>query len=180
MRIGAVLLALLLSQAATLSAPASPEEMPPSLDATSVARQLAGINRSLETISAALASLLEQHETIVLLRRIDIEERRLSPLGEQLRRVRDEAESRKEEISRLEAMIEEAEERLSEAIRSGSEADREALQQEKKQIESILQLQEEQLAGLDLRIREAEDDLARGRRAIRILDEQLQERLGEP
>ena len=146
-------------------------------DIARLSEELAAVNRSLGEIARTLEALLRNQKVDLLIKRIELEERRLSPLGQELRGTRSRVRSSTEEIARLENLLEQEENAIDQMVREGRDAPDSPERQMLPRIEAELKLQREQLEATEHRVIDLENDVARGRDQIAILDEQLQELL---
>ena len=167
--------ALFLNWAAATQA----QETPPADDQTTfLLEEVAGLNRSLEEIATLLSLLLKQQHVDILIKRIELKERRLSPLQSELRGTQDERTSVQEEIKGLEAFRKETERQLDEQAQTGLDT----LDSDERRMLREMELRSERLTErlerLDQRAIELENDFAASREEITILDEMLAEQLG--
>lgn len=142
-----------------------------------LARELARLNRSLDRIVGLMEDSASYDRVELVLRRIDLKERRLAPLEAQMRRVDTQIFDHKSEIKRMEQMVEEHEDLLDDEIRDGTDRPgsdtRQYMHQLPQAVASITARYEE----LQLRQRRLEDELGDGRDEIALLDEALREML---
>ncbi len=137
------------------------------------------IERSLREIAEALREIQVDQRTLLALRRIEIAEARLAPLSAELHRARDDVRASQDEIAQLNAVAESFRDQVAAALRSGADPRDSAAHVELEQIEKMVDLEKERLETARRRVIEAEDDLARDRERIKLLEEQLEERLAD-
>ena len=170
--------------AALLTAPpatAGPEPAPqettaqtPSADAmvTALRQELAGMRRSLDEISLLLAATLDQHQVAVLMTRIELKQRRMSPLEEHLQRTRDERDGMQQSRAQMIDMEETIRAEVGE-----SEEEQQQMRLDLAHFQREMDRMDDRIAVLDQRITELEDDLSRNQDDIAILEEIVDERL---
>jgi predicted RNase H-like nuclease (RuvC/YqgF family) len=143
--------------------------------------EVAGLNRSLDRLAAMLEQMMFQQEVDLLLKRIELKERRLEPMAGHLRSLQREYDGRKTEIKHYQEMLEQAERDVSDELRQGrgDMVEESEAQQMVKELERALTVETAAIEGLERRIRELEDALAEGREEVLILDEQLREMMGQ-
>jgi chromosome segregation ATPase len=139
----------------------------------------AAVTGALERIGRTLDSLVALQRTNLLLQRILLEERRIEPLSDELRRARDEARSFDDEATALKAERERLEESLVEAVRGGREEEAAALREQQGMIDRIVEMHAARVESSRARIQQIELDLDRARRSIRILDERLEKAIDD-
>jgi predicted nucleic acid-binding Zn-ribbon protein len=142
-------------------------------------REVAGLGDSLDRLVVLLERVTEQQRIDLLLRRIELEERRLIPVSSDLRSLEGDYENQKTLVKRYQEMLAQMEDELSEEIRRGVDRPDSEPRQMIPGIERELQIEIGRIEDLERRIRRLEDELAEGRREIAILDEQLRELLDE-
>ena len=170
--------------AALLTAPpatAGPEPAPqettaqtPSADAmvTALRQELAGMRRSLDEISLLLAATLDQHQVAVLMTRIELKQRRMSPLEEHLQRTRDERDGMQQNRAQMIDMEETIRAEVGE-----SEEEQQQMRLDLAHFQREMDRMDDRIAVLDQRIIELEDDLSRNQDDIAVLEEMVDERL---
>ena len=149
----------------------------PGPERDTLAEQLAGLNRSLERLVVLLESSLENQKVDLLLKRINLRERRLAPLESELRSSRNAIADSESETAYLKQMQEQHEETLTREIREGLDRPDSETRAMMAGMESALKMQSQRLEKSQLRIRELEDELAEGREQIAVLDDMLEELL---
>ena len=145
--------------------------------AAALAGRLDELSENLGEIARSLRALLDNQDKLLLLRRIELAERRLEPLGSEVRRAASAVRNHEEEIAHIEQVRESFEREIDEAVRSGADPQQLSQRGELQNLESMIALQQQLLENARRSVIEAENDLARGRNEIAILDEQLQELL---
>ena len=160
-------------------APTMAAEAAPGPDEISrlVVQQMVELNRSLDHIAHALQTVLGNQKVDLLIKRIELDERRLSPLGEELRRARDSVRAEQEEIAQMEGIQEQLQRQIDEAVRVGADPRSVEERQQQNHLETMIEVGRERLEAAERRVIDLENDVARGRDRIAILDEQLQELL---
>jgi chromosome segregation ATPase len=157
---------------AAASLPARAQE-----DAAQMAEDVAGLNRSLERMVVLLESLIGNQQVDILLKRIELKERRLAPLESELRR----AERAMIDVeARLKRMQEEAEEMvdvIADEVRAGIDREGSDSRRTKDQLERVINAESSRVDEMRRRVQQLENELASGRDEIVILDEQLLELL---
>ena len=103
---------------------------------------------------------------------------RFGALKNDLRNAKSRVESHNEELERMKSYLQQIDDRISELVRTGTEPD-DALKSERTQVEDYLRIEGAQRDAAERRIMELENDLTRARRGLDILDEKVQEILGE-
>ncbi len=172
---------LILGLALAAAAPALPAEGPGEVgDAAGLVEQVAQLNRSMQRLVHLLERQQEHRELDLVLKRIELHERRLAPLEAELLRAQGLLQSTRTEGVRVQGMIEESEEQLRAEIRDGTDVPGSGT---RRMIDEI----ERAVGSLGLRtdqyertVRRLEDDLADGRRQVEILDEVMEQLLAEP
>jgi chromosome segregation ATPase len=147
--------------------------------AEELARQMAGVNRSLTEISSTLQSLLRNQRIDLQLRRIELTERRLAPARSQLRSLASRQKNDEEELATLQKMLEQVGDQIAQSVAEGREADVENEREMQGHLQFELERIEERIEATRLERIELENDLARRERTIGILEEQLDELLEE-
>ena len=115
----------------------------------------------------------------LLLKRVELKERRLIPVASDLRSLEGDYEDQKVVVTRYREMLRQMEDALSEEIRRGVDSPDSEPRQMIPEFERELQIEIARIEDLERRMRRLEDELTDGRREIAILDEQLRELLGE-
>jgi chromosome segregation ATPase len=139
--------------------------------------EMRGIRQSLDRIVDLLETLQRRQDVDLLLKRIELRERRLDPLESRLRSAESEIQGTEDHLHELDKMEEQHEEILNEEIREGSDAPRSETRRILDDIQRTREAQEERLEAVRMRLQQYENDLARGRETIEILDEMLDELL---
>jgi peptidoglycan hydrolase CwlO-like protein len=167
-----ILLALLWTAPATTQGPAGTGD-----EVSRLVEQLEGLNRSLGHLVVLMERSLDNQQVDQLLKRINLRDSRLAPLESELRRAEREVEEHETWVAHMKTELEETEERLREATRTGNEPDAVSAREMVEQIRSIIEGQEKQRDTLHERVRRLEDELADGRDELAVLEEMLRERL---
>jgi len=141
--------------------------------------EVAGLRESLDRLVLLLERVAEQQKIDLLLKRIELGERRLIPVASDLRSLEGDYEDQKTKVKRYQEMLVQMEDALSEEIRRGVDRPDSEPRQMIPELERELQIEVGRIEDLERRIRRLEDELADGRREISVLDEQLRELLGE-
>jgi hypothetical protein len=170
MRRGLILAGLCLAVLSFANMPAGSQQERPVDD-------LAGINRSLERMVVLLETALEHQEVDILLKRIELKERRLIPLESELRRAERSLLDMQSRLKMIQEELEQTEDQLSEEMRQGVDPKDSDARRAREQMERILATENVRAEEFQRRVRMLEDELAEGREDIAILDEQLQELL---
>lgn len=148
-------------------APAAPS-------ATSALEQeIAGIHRTLDRLVALLETVRDNQRVDLLLKRIELKERRLAPLENRWQSALDRIESLQSEATGVESRRAELEDTLNLEIRAGQDHPESDTRQMLQQLVAALKALEGQLAEARARARSLEDELAGSRKQIAALDEQL-------
>jgi chromosome segregation ATPase len=158
--------------------PAHAQPQPPAGDETArLVDEVAGLNRSLEKLVVMLEQVMFQQQVDLMLKRIELKERRLEPMASHLRSLQREYDDRKSELKHLQETLELEEDRISDEIREGTDRPDSASRTMVKELERVLAVETARIEDLERRMRRLEDDLAEGREEVLVLDEQLQEML---
>jgi chromosome segregation ATPase len=143
-----------------------------------VARELAGLNRSLESVVAVLERLERKQDLALLLRRIELKERRLLPREQALRSSSSTLENMRSDLEQLRHYRESVREQISSAIREGAvgpEADEimAGLRRQEAEAVNLLDSRTKEVEALELRRQVLEDEVAEQREEVEILEERL-------
>lgn len=141
--------------------------------------EIAGLHRSLDQLVELLRAGLAHQKIDVMLKRIELKERRLAPLERRLRGTQDSILNSQGEIARLEQMKESTEQELADLIREGHEGAINESRYLMGEFEKAIRSEQATIEELERRVVELEDELADGRDEIAILDEKLAELLEE-
>jgi hypothetical protein len=141
--------------------------------------EVAGLNRSLERLVVLLEGSLANQQVDLLLKRIDLKERRLAPLSAELREAEKSAVRAASEIRRIEEMRDQQERQISRDVREGNDRPDTDARRMMQKIEATFEYQSSRAEDEQARARRLEDELAEGREEIIILEELLQELLRE-
>jgi hypothetical protein len=138
---------------------------------------VAGLNRSLERMVVMLETLIDNQAIDILLKRVELKERRLIPLESELRRAERSHLDMQSRVKMIQEELEQQEDALSEEMRKGIDHQDSETRRAREQMERILATEMSRADEFQRRVRLLEDELAEGREEIAILDEQLQELL---
>ena len=142
-----------------------------------VAEEIAGVHASLDRLVELLETLLENQQVDLLLKRIDLLERRLEPTARRVRGAENGLESFESETNNLKAMLAQQKEQVEAEIRNGADPTQADSQRLVEELEAMIEFHETRVAEKTTSLRELEDELARRREAIEILDDLLLEKL---
>ena len=163
--IGALLVVLILSAFPASAQTGSTEQ------ATELSDEMRGIRRALDRMVGLLETLHQQQDVDLLLKRIELHERRLEPLERRLRSAESEIQGSEEHLKHLELMREQHEEILNAEIREGADTPRSETRRMLDDLARPREAAEERQESARMRAQEYQNDLARGREEIEILDE---------
>ena len=166
--VGAPLLAALLwssSAIATDPQPAGAAEIP---------GQLAALNDKFDRLLEAMDLFRQNQETDLLIRRIELEQRRIAPLDNELRKAQAEARETEQQIEQGEQMLEEEREGLRDLVDADEQ---EVMREQLDEWQRHLERERGRLESIHDRVRRLEDDLSDARETIDDLDARLLERL---
>ncbi len=144
-----------------------------------VVEELAAIRQSLDRLVGLLDSLERRQQTDLLMKRIEMKERRIAPLEQKLRQNVDEQDSLTETLTSFQSYRDSAEEQLDDALRRGDEQQAQNSREELGHIEAEGERLKVRLERLRRRGLEIEAELIGGRREIDALDDRLAERVEE-
>ncbi len=139
--------------------------------------EIGKLNRSLSDVARSLRELLHDQKIQVVIRRIELEERRQAPLGSELRSARSDVRSQQDELVRMEGILENIRQEIDDAVRDGADPQTAPQRIEIREFERMIEVERDRLPAAEARVIDLENDAARGRDRITILDEQLQELL---
>ncbi len=140
-----------------------------------VARELAGIRDSLDELVALLVTMRRNQDADLILRRIEMHERRLAPLDGRLDRNSREQQDAKSSIGNIKQWMSQTEEQIDKMEREGREEVPLQLYQELRMAEQQLTQEEARLEGLQQRQIELENTLADRRDDVEILEDLLRD-----
>jgi hypothetical protein len=83
--------------------------------------EVAGVHDSLDRLVGMLTELLDNQQVDLVLKRIDLKQRRLAPLERDLRSMEESLAGRKMEVRELRQMLEETEDRIQDQVREGTD-----------------------------------------------------------
>ena len=138
---------------------------------------VSGIHQSLERLVGLLETLREHQKVELLIKRIELKERRLAPMESRLRSAENTVKGIEDELTRLRTMREQIEEALNDNEIRGEATPEDGSREMLVHIERELEVLGVQVEAERLRARELEDDLAEGREDVEDLDEMLIELL---
>jgi len=144
-------------------------------DVAPVAEELAAIRQSLDRLVGLLESLERRQQSDLLMKRIEMKERRIAPLEQKLRQNLDEQDSLTETLTSFQSYRDGAEEQLDNALRNGDEQAAQGSREELSHIEAESARMKARLELLRGRGLQIEADLIDGRREIKALDDRLVE-----
>ena len=101
--------------------PVAARQDPGTGQAAALLEQVTGVNRSLERLVNLLEDSLDRQQIDLLLKRIELRERRLAPLEAQLHRAENRLSNAEDEVARMTRMLEEQEKNMRERIRNGAD-----------------------------------------------------------
>jgi chromosome segregation ATPase len=157
--------------------PAAAQPVPADPGVAQLQEHVRGIRQALDRMTGLLETVQHQRDIELLFKRIELRERRLEPLERRLRSAESEIEANEDHLASLERMQEQQEETLNEEIREGVDAPRSETRRALDDIKRTQDSVAERTEKARMRAQEYENELARGRREIEILDEKLLEAL---
>ncbi len=136
---------------------------------------VAGIRNALDRLVVLMETVQHQQRVDLVLKRIELRERRLAPLEQRLQDAQSEVDGLGDELVHMSVMKEQFESQLDELskTRDMDESERNQIR-EFERVEAAIEARVEEA---QLRVRRYEDELADGREEIEILDEMLLELL---
>lgn len=140
-------------------------------------REVAALRKTVEKAVALLDRALVHQRVELLLKRLDLKERRVLPLESELRAARDAVTASRNEVERFELILEETEQRISQEVRDGTDQPDSENRLLKQDLEQALAHGRRNLESDEERVRQLEDELASRLDEIEILEDSLQERL---
>jgi chromosome segregation ATPase len=140
-------------------------------------QEVAGLNRSVQQMVNMLSAHLDYQQVELLLKRIELKERRIAPIAGDLREVEHAVFDAKNQLMHMQEMLRDEEDRLKNEIRDGVDQPESETRLMIEQYERAIEADTARLDGLERRMRRLEDELADGRDEIEILDDTLQELL---
>jgi len=147
-----------------------------------IVRELGNLNRSLASIAATLERIERKQDVVVVLRRIEIKERKLLALESALRGAQSTLQGLNLDVGRMEAYLESTRDQLTAAIREGAvgpeaEAQLKALRDEEAEAVRMVETRKREIEQTEQRVRELEDDLGDLRDDVGYLEELLDAQL---
>jgi len=173
---GALLAAAFLAWAGTAAAQQGGTAGP---DSARLVEEVAGLRDSLERLAALLERATDQQKIDLLLKRIELKERRMIPVATDLRTLEGQYEDQKAVVKRYQEMLDQMEDVVSNEVRRGVDQPDSEARRSVTEIERELQIEVTRIEDLERRMRRLEDELDQGRREVAILDERLQDLLDE-
>jgi chromosome segregation ATPase len=146
-------------------------------DTARLVEEVAGLNRSLDRMAGMLETLIGNQHVEILLKRIELKERRLEPLESELLRAERAQTDLEARVKRMQEELEQTEDAIADEVRAGSDTPDSESRRMKMQIERVLEVESSRVDDMRRRAQQLENQLASGRDEILILDEQLQELL---
>jgi chromosome segregation ATPase len=142
-------------------------------------QEVAGLRKAVERVTLLLDELAKTQRLDGLFKRIELKERRLAPIEAELRAARRELVTQQELMTRLNANLDDLENRFREESQSGSddpekESDYKVMSQD---LEAQINAKGTALTALESRIRTLENDLNEGRAELRGFEDHLQQAL---
>jgi hypothetical protein len=147
--------------------------------APDLVKEIEALRKSVQEAVGLLERALAQQRAELLLKRLDLKERRVVPLESELRRARDAVTTTRSEVERFEQMEEETESRIADAVRSGTDREDSDDRILAGQLEAALSQVRRALESEEDRVRRLEDELAERLDEIEILEDSLRRRLDD-
>jgi hypothetical protein len=163
--------------AAIWVSPATGQDAPPGDTPERVVRELAGIQKSLDSLVVLLSTMHRNQDAVLILRRIEMHERRLAPLEGRLERNGREQLEVKTSIDNIQEWKSQLEEQIRETEREGREEVPLQMHQELRMAEQQTTQQQERYDRLQQQQIELENTLADRRDEVEILEDLLSELL---
>jgi len=142
-----------------------------------MAADLQGIHQALDRLVELLESTQQRQQVELLMKRIEMRERRQAPLESRRRTAENEVNGLQDELKHLDAMWEQQEAHYERSLEEGEEvspSDKRRMRDEFERMKAAITARADEAR---LRVQRAEDDLYDGRKELEILDEQLMELL---
>lgn len=158
-----------------LAAPAVAQT--PTETGSDLVKEVAALRKTMEEAVALLDRALVHQRVELLLKRLDLKERRVLPLESELRGARDGLTASRNEVERFELIVEETEQRISEEVRDGTDRADSENRRLKQDLEQALAHIRRNLESDEERVRRLEDELGDRLEEIEVLEDSLQERL---
>ena len=162
-----------------LVAPALAQPLPESTSAPTpdLAREVEALRISVERAVGLLDRALTHQRAELLLKRIELKERRVVPLESEVRRARTDLLAAESEVERLEQMLENAEDAIVEEIRNGTDRADSGSRIMKRELEQGLAFARTRIETEESHVRRLQDELADRLDEIDILEDSLEHRL---
>jgi chromosome segregation ATPase len=150
---------------------------PSSRDLDGLVGELAGVHQSLDQLVGLVGQLIRNQKVDVLLKRIEMRERRMAPLEAELLRAERQRSDLNVEVERMQEMVDDWEIQLRDAERDNDKETEGELSMMLSQVRHSLTIESGRRDELDRRMNELEGDLIAGRKALAILDDVLLDEL---
>jgi chromosome segregation ATPase len=157
-------------------APASGQDAPPATP-EEVVRELAGIRASLDELVTLLSTMRRNQDADLILRRIEMHERRLAPLERRLDANKRDQLNTEQSIGDIQNWVRQAEERILDVEREGREEVPLEMRHEVDRGQTELERLAEKLETLRRQQIEIENSMFAGRDDVEILDDLLEDLL---
>lgn len=149
------------------------QQTPAAGQAERLVEEVAGLNRNLDRLVLLMEQAMDYQRVDLLIKRIELGERRMLPVAEDLRSARREVEDVETDIKRYDEMLEHHEATLRDEIRRGVDAPDSPTRQMLDELRRVAEVEGARLDHVRDRVHRLEDELAEGRKELIILDEQL-------
>jgi len=146
-------------------------------DTGRLVEEVSGLNRSLERLVVLLERSLANQQVDLLLKRIDLKQRRFAPLEAELRDAENTVLRTESEIQRIAEISEQQERQISRDLRDGTDSPDSEARRMMQKIDTMVEFQAGRLGDNRERMRKLEDQLAEGREEEAILEDMLAELL---
>ena len=149
------------------------------VESSQLVDEVAGLRASVEELVRMLDRYMSYQQTELLLRRIDLKQRRLAPLEREVRSRRDQADNRREELAQFDEMERQVREQIQDEIRSGVDSPESETRRWEEELELRRKMAEERLEELEQTILETEGDMLALQRELLALEDLLADLLDE-
>ena len=139
--------------------------------------ELTKIRETLERVVQLMEAEQVDRQTQMILKRIELYERRLAPLRNDVKRLQEDEEQREAQAKELRRMIDYGEKEIDQATQAGETSEVDAMREQIDRFEWEIEQLAEQAANFRLRRMELENDLNIAERQIEKLDAILLERM---
>lgn len=160
---------LIMAMAGTAMAQESPGS------GTDLVREVAALRKSVEELVSLLDGAVHHQRVELLLKRLELKQRRVSPLEGELRGARQQLNDLENERRHMEGMLEESQAAVTEDIRSGTDRPDSENRAMVEQGETALKFIDGEIESEERRIRDLEDEIVDGREAIETLENTIEE-----